>query len=87
MREMDHDIAPTGEGNVCSLEFNLLYRWHASLSQKDEVWIGNMFTHIFRKPFEEVGFFRPFTYCRHLIHIKDHGFRLQGQYQAYAGAR
>ncbi|EMD30619.1 hypothetical protein CERSUDRAFT_145870, partial [Gelatoporia subvermispora B] len=32
MRELDHEFAPQGEGNVCSVEFNLMYRWHASTS-------------------------------------------------------
>lgn len=26
IRDKSHDIAPRGEGNVCSVEFNLLYR-------------------------------------------------------------
>ena len=29
---------PVGEGNVVSIEFNLLYRWHATLSAEDTKW-------------------------------------------------
>ncbi|KAI0313699.1 heme peroxidase [Amylostereum chailletii] len=47
MRETDHEVVPRGEGNVCSVEFNLLYRWHATLSQADEAWTENEFQRIF----------------------------------------
>ncbi|CAA7270854.1 unnamed protein product [Cyclocybe aegerita] len=47
MRELDHDFAPTGEGNVCSVEFNLLYRWHATLSEPDTEWITGFFDNVF----------------------------------------
>ena len=36
MREISHEFVPQGEGNVVSIEFNLLYRWHATLSAQDE---------------------------------------------------
>ncbi|KAI0302469.1 heme peroxidase [Russula brevipes] len=29
-RDADHDVSPRGQGNVVSVEFNLLYRWHAT---------------------------------------------------------
>ncbi|KAL0576476.1 hypothetical protein V5O48_005487, partial [Marasmius crinis-equi] len=38
MRQANHELAPRGEGNVISIEFNLLYRWHATLSREDEKW-------------------------------------------------
>ncbi|KAH8920687.1 heme peroxidase [Atractiella rhizophila] len=34
-------------GNVCSVEFNLLYRWHATLSEKDVVWAEELFRNKF----------------------------------------
>ncbi|KAF8958408.1 heme peroxidase [Flammula alnicola] len=49
MRELNHSFAPVGEGNVVSLEFNLLYRWHATLSNEDTQWFG---TQVFEKVFE-----------------------------------
>lgn len=47
MRESDHEVSPRGEGNVVSVEFNLLYRWHATLSQHDTQWTTEMFDNIF----------------------------------------
>ena len=35
MRDIDHEVSPRGEGNVVSIEFNLLYRWHAAISEPD----------------------------------------------------
>ena len=35
MRESSHEVSPRGEGNVVSIEFNLLYRWHAASSEQD----------------------------------------------------
>jgi hypothetical protein len=43
MRDLDHSFVPVGEGNVVSLEFNLLYRWHATLSAQDTAWTTKMF--------------------------------------------
>ncbi|KAL0070995.1 hypothetical protein AAF712_001553 [Marasmius tenuissimus] len=43
MRQVNHEWAPRGEGNVISIEFNLLYRWHATLSQEDERWTEKVF--------------------------------------------
>ncbi|KIJ37088.1 hypothetical protein M422DRAFT_232076 [Sphaerobolus stellatus SS14] len=43
IRDSTHEIAPRGEGNVCSVEFNLLYRWHATTSSKDEKWLDGVF--------------------------------------------
>ncbi len=38
MRDSDHAFTSIGEGNVSSIEFNLLYRWHSTLSKEDEKW-------------------------------------------------
>ncbi|KAJ7176578.1 heme peroxidase [Mycena filopes] len=46
-REPTHDLTPRGEGNVVSIEFNLLYRWHATLSEKDTEWTENLFNELF----------------------------------------
>lgn len=35
------DSIPLGTGNQCSIECNLLYRWHHATSIEDEQWIGN----------------------------------------------
>ncbi|GAA5974545.1 hypothetical protein JCM11641_002083 [Rhodosporidiobolus odoratus] len=36
-------FTPRGLGNGVSAEFNILYRWHAAISKKDEVWIEGLF--------------------------------------------
>ncbi|KAJ7254701.1 heme peroxidase [Mycena haematopus] len=46
-REPTHDLTPRGEGNVVSIEFNLLYRWHATLSKKDTEWTEELFKELF----------------------------------------
>jgi hypothetical protein len=47
---------PVGEGNVVSIEFNLLYRWHATLSEKDTAWTETKFNEIFQgKDFSKVS--------------------------------
>ncbi|KAJ7074134.1 linoleate diol synthase [Mycena amicta] len=46
-RDEDHAIFGRGQGNVCSVEFNCLYRWHATTSQEDEKWVGQVFNQIF----------------------------------------
>lgn len=42
-----HRGAPSGVGNHVSCEFNLIYRWHATLSQTDEKWVCDFFATIF----------------------------------------
>ncbi|KAF8443793.1 heme peroxidase [Boletus edulis BED1] len=48
-RKPDHDVSPRGQGNVVSIEFNFLYRWHAAVSEEDEKWlnelVGKLFDH------------------------------------------
>ncbi|KAJ7103706.1 heme peroxidase [Mycena crocata] len=44
-----------GLGNHCSVEFNLLYRWHPTLSAADEKWTEDLFNNIFNnKPFDQL---------------------------------
>jgi len=38
-----------GGGNVCSIEFNLMYRWHAAVSEPDAEWIRKELTAILGK--------------------------------------
>ena len=36
-----------GVGNMVSVEFNLLYRFHSAISQRDDKWTGEFFKGIF----------------------------------------
>ncbi|KAJ7698801.1 linoleate diol synthase [Mycena metata] len=47
IRTPDHSIFDRGMGNVCSVEFNCLYRWHATTSAEDEKWVSDVFEQIF----------------------------------------
>ncbi|KAJ6619469.1 linoleate diol synthase [Mycena sp. CBHHK59/15] len=47
IRSPDHSVFDRGQGNVCSVEFNCLYRWHATTSVEDEKWVGDVFKKIF----------------------------------------
>lgn len=38
---------PMGTGNQVSAEFNLVYRWHAAISAKDEAWTDGMWKKLF----------------------------------------
>ncbi|PSS35388.1 hypothetical protein PHLCEN_2v1661 [Hermanssonia centrifuga] len=42
IRKEDHSLFERGRGNVCSVEFNCLYRWHATTSEHDEKWVTQM---------------------------------------------
>jgi prostaglandin-endoperoxide synthase 2 len=42
-RDPDHEVSPRGQGNVVSVEFNLLYRWHATVSEEDTWWTEKHF--------------------------------------------
>lgn len=49
MRESNHSVAVRGEGNVVSIEFNLLYRWHSTLSEQNTKWLEEQFGPLFPK--------------------------------------
>jgi hypothetical protein len=48
IRQEDHTLFERGRGNVCSVEFNCLYRWHATTSQEDEKWVEQLFNQLFK---------------------------------------
>lgn len=66
MRELGHEFSPQGEGNVCSIEFNLLYRWHATVSEGDTKWTEEEFARIF--PGKDVSTVRHPLPPSHLAH-------------------
>ncbi|KIJ45873.1 hypothetical protein M422DRAFT_226935 [Sphaerobolus stellatus SS14] len=41
------DAVPRGQGNHVSVEFNLLYRWHATTSAEDIKWTEDLFKNLF----------------------------------------
>lgn len=47
MRDNGHELVTRGEGNAVSVEFNMLYRWHATLSEEDAKWTEDHFRRIF----------------------------------------
>ncbi|KAF7369152.1 hypothetical protein MVEN_00242400 [Mycena venus] len=47
LRDSTHKLAPQGGGNVVSIEFTLLYRWHAALSKQDTEWTENLYKELF----------------------------------------
>ncbi|KAM7205146.1 hem peroxidase [Naviculisporaceae sp. PSN 640] len=47
--------AERGTGNVCSAEFNLCYRWHSCVSDKDDKWIEDFYFDLFKKPSSEIS--------------------------------
>lgn len=46
---------PRGTGNQVSAEFNLAYRWHSCISEKDDVWTQNLYKELFGKDAHEVS--------------------------------
>jgi prostaglandin-endoperoxide synthase 2 len=46
--------AERGTGNVVSAEFNLCYRWHSCISERDDKWIQDFYHELFKKPGEDV---------------------------------
>jgi linoleate 10R-lipoxygenase len=49
------ELAPSGLGNQVSFEFNLAYRWHSAISERDEKWTEDVYTELLGKPAEEVS--------------------------------
>ncbi|KAG1765167.1 heme peroxidase [Suillus placidus] len=47
LRNIDHTVFERGRGNACSVEFNCLYRWHATTSLEDEEWIAHQLKELF----------------------------------------
>ncbi|KAH9842416.1 heme peroxidase [Rhodofomes roseus] len=55
MRDINRAWTPQGEGNVISVEFNLMYRWHATSSQDDTKWMDKFFSNLFHgKPNDQI---------------------------------
>ncbi|KAK6604717.1 Linoleate 10R-lipoxygenase [Botrytis cinerea] len=55
--EMERNSKPgteAGVGNQCAAEFNLVYRWHSCISQRDEKWSEDLYMKIFGKSYKEV---------------------------------
>lgn len=46
-KQFDSDGTPRGIGNQVSVEFSLLYRFHACISKRDEKWMNDFFCEIF----------------------------------------
>jgi hypothetical protein len=46
-RESDHRLLERGQGNSCSVEFNVLYRLHPSMSREDADYTGEQFSRLF----------------------------------------
>lgn len=43
-------------GNAVSAEFNLAYRWHSCISEKDDRWTQELYKELFGKSADEVSF-------------------------------
>ena len=48
------DGTPSGVGNQVSAEFNLAYRWHSCISDKDDKWTRGLYKNLFGKEAEDV---------------------------------
>ena len=54
----DKEGVPRGVGNQVSAEFNLLYRFHSTISLRDEAWLNEFFSGLFpdlQKPLSELS--------------------------------
>lgn len=49
------DGTPSGVGNQVSAEFNLAYRWHSCISEKDDKWTQDLYRQMFGKNAEDVN--------------------------------
>ncbi|KAF8512919.1 linoleate diol synthase [Gautieria morchelliformis] len=55
IRRSDHSQVERGQGNNVSIEFNLLYRWHATMSEANEKWTEDTFSKVFNgEPFDKI---------------------------------
>ena len=52
---MGQASAPRGIGNQVSAEFNLVYRWHSAISEKQEMWTENLYKELFGKDARQVS--------------------------------
>lgn len=50
-----HEGTPRGVGNQVSAEFNLAYRWHSCISDRDDRWTQNMYRELFGKSADELS--------------------------------
>ncbi|KDQ61436.1 hypothetical protein JAAARDRAFT_203950 [Jaapia argillacea MUCL 33604] len=56
IRNEDRTLFERGRGNACSVEFNCLYRWHATTSAEDEKWVELVFKKLFpTKTYDQVS--------------------------------
>ncbi|KAL8280760.1 hypothetical protein RQP46_006764 [Phenoliferia psychrophenolica] len=46
IKTLTEGAVPRGVGNSCSVEFNILYRWHAAISAEDEKWTDDLFARV-----------------------------------------
>ena len=49
------DGTPSGVGNQVSAEFNLAYRWHSCISDRDDKWTRDLYKELFGKEAEQVS--------------------------------
>ncbi|KAI5480215.1 fatty acid oxygenase PpoA [Pseudohyphozyma bogoriensis] len=56
IKNMILGTVPVGVGNSVSVEFNILYRWHTTISEQDDEWLSGVFRRYLGndKPFEEI---------------------------------
>lgn len=50
-----HEGTPRGIGNQVSAEFNLAYRWHSCISDRDDKWTREAYKEMFGKEAEDVS--------------------------------
>lgn len=51
----DKNNTPRGIGNQVSAEFNLVYRWHSAISDRDDKWTQALFKQLFGKEASEIS--------------------------------
>jgi hypothetical protein len=52
-KTFDQEGLPSRVGNQVSCEFNLLYRFHSVISQKDEEWLNDFFSNVIFKDIDK----------------------------------